>query len=564
MGQPETIELNVSREGVIASMRDSFSTRETFIKELMQNARRAGAGGVWMSVDDASQSLTIIDDGEGIGDPQTLLRLGESGWDCVEVMERENPFGVGFAAAIFAAEQIDVESRDWRIDTLTSALLALEPIPIQTGLEHRTGTRITVTMTDEVWAHLRDRLGSLIENLAWAFPIPVYLDGEPLDRPHALDNIATEDLGIGAVKPIYQDNKLVTQDYCCYYQGFLVEILDATYSQSSRFKWPNRHSGVVHLDSTAFRARMPDRDCLVDANDARERIAGGIRSHLTDYLRDRERTLDADTFVREHSKDAIALEPTLLGDKPLSPLFYGYITALPCDSEFNDYIEHASLQSGELLRHGRPLIDEIDFDEWFNEGGCLDEVGNNVILAYAQALGWPMLRHRDRVGEIGHSALDEAIDLSSLAVSGGLSVSINGGQSKRLLDGRYIFTGVVFCESYTVTPGDERLPTLTITDTPFIENGNAIIPKDVNDADLKSLLLQFSIYMDECDQFDEDALDDDCCCARRLHTLAFSGDRADFLSQTIRHPVRAAREELANRTFTVTIDEKGEPQVIEH
>ena len=62
------------------------------LNELLQNSRRSGATQVNITLDE--KSITIDDDGEGIGDAQAILSFGQSGWD-QDKAKNEHPAGMG-------------------------------------------------------------------------------------------------------------------------------------------------------------------------------------------------------------------------------------------------------------------------------------------------------------------------------------------------------------------------------------------------------------------------------------------------------------------------------------
>lgn len=72
-----------------ATLRDVFA-------ELLQNARRAGAGRVDVSTEDDGDAIrvTVADDGAGVADPALLLSFGESGWDARTARD-EDAAGMG-------------------------------------------------------------------------------------------------------------------------------------------------------------------------------------------------------------------------------------------------------------------------------------------------------------------------------------------------------------------------------------------------------------------------------------------------------------------------------------
>lgn len=94
-----------------------FSSFSRVLRELFQNAYRAGATHVNVKWDSASAILEIQDDGAGMDDPQILLDAGASGWDQTQIIE---PAGLGFFALFNPAyvEWVEVTSRgavNWRM-----------------------------------------------------------------------------------------------------------------------------------------------------------------------------------------------------------------------------------------------------------------------------------------------------------------------------------------------------------------------------------------------------------------------------------------------------------------
>ena len=64
--------------------------------ELLQNSRRAGATRIDIAccADQDGARLTLVDDGTGVADPQTMIALGDSGWS-ERIHEAEDPAGMG-------------------------------------------------------------------------------------------------------------------------------------------------------------------------------------------------------------------------------------------------------------------------------------------------------------------------------------------------------------------------------------------------------------------------------------------------------------------------------------
>ena len=83
-----TLRLKTNQHSLIANLRHAFN-QGSMLGELLQNARRAQASAIHITVN--QDSLTITDDGIGITDLQTLLFIAESGWD-QQLQARENAF----------------------------------------------------------------------------------------------------------------------------------------------------------------------------------------------------------------------------------------------------------------------------------------------------------------------------------------------------------------------------------------------------------------------------------------------------------------------------------------
>ncbi len=89
----------------------TFKDPFTFVDENIQNAQRAGAENMHISVDGfgCEKTIRFFNDGEVLEDLQKLFILNESGWN-EEVTKNENPFGIGFFSNIAVASRIKTHS----------------------------------------------------------------------------------------------------------------------------------------------------------------------------------------------------------------------------------------------------------------------------------------------------------------------------------------------------------------------------------------------------------------------------------------------------------------------
>lgn len=234
----------------------SFSGRATAISELLQNSRRAGA--TYIDIvhveDDNGAKLTFNDNGCGITDLATLLTPGESGWDDA-TMEKDDPFGLGFRAALLNAERVLVRSKFGRFESSTDDLLnGVLPVVEPDDIGHTQVTLINPKIPD---------VSTAVRRLAYAFPVPVTFNGRTVSKS-LLRLTETERFTLyfnteaGALLSI----ALPT------IQGLPVQLprsmlgLNFSMSENSLYRTP---TWVVDLKGVA--ARVPDRDALLNPED---------------------------------------------------------------------------------------------------------------------------------------------------------------------------------------------------------------------------------------------------------------------------------------------------------
>lgn len=65
---------------LLAELPRFFGSFEAALGELFQNAYRSGATQVRVTYVAETRTLSLIDNGPGLADPQVLLTAGETGW----------------------------------------------------------------------------------------------------------------------------------------------------------------------------------------------------------------------------------------------------------------------------------------------------------------------------------------------------------------------------------------------------------------------------------------------------------------------------------------------------
>lgn len=268
-----TLRASINETAFIKNLRTLFSGSDSFLGELIQNARRASATKI--SFIHTEDNLVCQDDGEGVKDFSKLLTFAESGWDN-EVTAKDNPFGMGVFSYFFAAEQVIFESQGQQINIVCSDLLnggaaQLENVPFESG------TRITFVGLKKT-LH-RDTLRDLVRG----FSVPVFYNGEELPRPHALNSESFLKTDVGMMRVSLTNGSVST-----YLQGLPVGV---GYYYGDQ---------AIHLDSQAFEAQMPDRHMLYNHDEAMCVINAAVRKERVRQLYEAKPKCSAKDFVRNY------------------------------------------------------------------------------------------------------------------------------------------------------------------------------------------------------------------------------------------------------------------------
>lgn len=245
-----TVRLETNEKNLFRNLGVVFTDKKKVLSELIQNSRRAGATEIQFSMSD--DILTITDNGKGIDNFQKLLTCAESGWS-EGTMESENPFGMGWLSTLYSADQVIVDSHGQRCCLDTKSVLEMNDVTIENSIN--TGfTSITLIGFKLDLKDTRIALG----NACRGFPIPVFFNGEELERPHAIQNLSDViECKVGTIK--LSTASISPRSFILYYQGLPVAVPDKLNHYES-------HRNILHLDSR-FKVRMPDRDTLIDADE---------------------------------------------------------------------------------------------------------------------------------------------------------------------------------------------------------------------------------------------------------------------------------------------------------
>jgi hypothetical protein len=318
------VRLAVNQENLVKNLKFAFSNFSTFLAELIQNSRRAGATKVELTLD--GKTLTVIDDGCGIEDFQNLFTIAESGWDS-QTQSLESPFGMGFTSALFACKHLKVESRGKMLAERTQSVLSMSTLNVVDGTV-TVGTKLTL-------AHLtfdENRIEAALKRIARGYAIPIFFNGEELERRDALDAKSFIQTTIGAIRINDLKSLRSERSMNVYLQG--IAVIEAGYHSQ-------KPSVIVHLDSTKFHAKLPDRDCLIDSEDKGTEIWKQILSVAHGLLAEQQRLLSPEGFVQEYWDAALAAAPDLIRNHPVAPgKLLDKLNDLVCCAEWHEAYEY--------------------------------------------------------------------------------------------------------------------------------------------------------------------------------------------------------------------------------
>lgn len=249
------MKLAVNQQNALKLLADAFSNRSTFITELLQNARRAGATLIDISTADKDHTLIINDNGCGVSDFSKLMTLCDSGWG-EAVQESDAPYGVGFLSAIMSSVEFSVASKGQKLSAITADLLNGNVATLSVdSCAPKVGTTIVLKLKKPLEYRV-------LQNAALAFPVDIQFNGTMLSRPLALDKAPhKQDLpGIGTLVWTGDCDSRYISNPGCALQGLPIRLDSEWGPVGNHYSYT---SWGLHLDSSVFRGRMPDRESVI-------------------------------------------------------------------------------------------------------------------------------------------------------------------------------------------------------------------------------------------------------------------------------------------------------------
>lgn len=532
----ETITAEVDGQRFLAHMRDLFSSSTKYLGELMQNARRAGASAVHFEV--ADNTLTVVDDGIGVGDFKALIHVAVSGWDAA-TQAAEQPFGIGFCAVVFAAREVLVESRGKRVVLNAEEVIGKAAIPVVASEFIGAGTRVTLAGVKSD----AGRLTSAITRLAYGFPIPVFVNGEELRRPHAIDQLTTlQDTAVGKLHlpGMSVEQPVLITDGHTYCQGLPITVGGYTVRLAS----DRAASAVLHINHQRYRPRLPDRDSIIDADQAAKDVVGVIHGLWKSFLTTQKARMSHEAFVETFWRITTRVAPEILEDVNVIPgTAAAVITDNPQGSQYkyDSFMEAGTpvtrkqLESGEIVLCSKPIA-ALDGDNWLK-------------WTVARQLGWRMAS-----GSIPslHWAAAHIVELDDIEFN-----LVKTGTTQANFAGAGASGTIHLCETLEAgfeLNGEVRVVPLSYS----VVVGSSEWEVDFyvlrTDDDPGFLLRQASGYIFD-DRFDENALDEDESSVKSLVAVLAGENPADTLEKVLKNGPQY--NNLAGQSFVVRFDDSG-------
>ena len=204
---PDSIQASIHPDAINRVPGFFNATSRDILNELFQNARRSGATVVDVTTEPTAEPgrdlITVTDDGAGIADPATLLAFGQTGWND-SISRTESAAGMGLYA-LARSEQVTVRSKhqdgpSWKVDLTPEHFVGNLPAPIET-VDNPGATPGTAVTFLSRYNRYPDP-----ESAAEYYPLPVRLNGEPVDRRDFLEGAIHMELWQGIRIGVYNNH----------------------------------------------------------------------------------------------------------------------------------------------------------------------------------------------------------------------------------------------------------------------------------------------------------------------------------------------------------------------
>lgn len=430
---------------------------------------------------------------------------------------------------MFTCRHLTVVSKSGQISVDTEEVLSFEPVTVNPVSDWDGLTVISMAGVDID----AEKLAETLKKLAKGFPIPVSINGKALGRPHALDSgVDFTKSEIGLIHLANRcDPKNPAKDFEVYLQGLPI-------FRSNRFCFGDH---VIHLDSSKFFARLPDRDKLVDESEVAIQIQEALKAKAEKWLYAEKQRLPSGTFVEyfETLKHWGLL--ALLNDVDVVPVdAFQIIESYPvCDTDIYGCFEErpkAPLTRAEVENRQVELV--------ICDGDIRSDGAARLMFAWMRG----SYLYQDNLDE-GHWLQPYVRDLDSEA----LAIECANESAYVVFNGSWVNIGVQFCDSYRIKIGDDVVD---------IDNHACYLGYDRADfvvmpkAGLSSAVIeQVATFKTEFDEYQVSTHDDDCDKFFSFLVANTANNPADALKQLLGNFKGCPA--LFGKSFILNLDASG-------
>ncbi|MCG9576046.1 ATP-binding protein [Vibrio tubiashii] len=296
------VQAKINQDNFFAMLGNIFSNRGKVVNELIQNAERANASSVKLTLTetDVGHDLLVVDDGSGIQDMQSLLTISESEWDAG--IEGKNPYGMGFYSTLFSCESIIVRSGEQELIANCKDIVGRKILEIS-QCEAVEGTQITLrNINDSLHSYLQtDSRTPDDHKVSKGYDIDIYLNGTLLTSERSksyLEKCANYQSLSFEFGTLYSRRNAEYGHYIGYLQGASIVTDHDLYSG---------YVHIVHLNDD-LGARMPDRHCLLDEEEVKTAIEKAVATQMKSFVQQDIETTPHDQLVQNNFKWSRALK----------------------------------------------------------------------------------------------------------------------------------------------------------------------------------------------------------------------------------------------------------------
>ena len=193
-----------------------------------------------------------------------------------------------FLSALYSCKRITVTSAGVTLSADTADMLAFKPVGLACARKSR-GTKIILEGVGLSQKAVHDKLWEL----ARGFPIPVFFNKTPLERPHAISNATFSKTEVGEISLSGFNSCRPWEDS----QTHFVVYLQGLPMYKSSVYWNADTASVIHLDSQKYNARIPDRDKLVDEARVMNLVEAALQRLARAKFLELKATLSPEMFV---------------------------------------------------------------------------------------------------------------------------------------------------------------------------------------------------------------------------------------------------------------------------